>query len=328
MGPEPSPSTDPRGVRFHKSDVPPLVSVVIPAYNAAPTIRRAIDSVLSQDYAPFEVIVVDDKSTDDTLDVLSSYDDARLRILGAEENQGATKTRNRAIDAAFGRYVAFLDADDEWLPGKLSAQIRAMEANPSWVMSACKVERLMPDGTRRYSGADGELPVSGPEAWRTLLAYTFVNLPTVVVRTQRIRKLGGFDPDLPVAEDQDMWIRLAISGAIGYLDDCLVRVHVVPGSLMHRHPRGELDYLLPMIERHIASQRHRLSDREIRAIRAKRWARIGRNLYDNGFIREGGLLVLRSAAYGADAIDGMLYLLRSSPPVRYLKKALGRGPRA
>lgn len=107
-----------------------LVSVVMPLYNAAGFVRQSMESVLVQTHARFELIVVDDGSTDSSLSVASAVADAdaRVRILRNERNLGVAETRNRAIEVARGRYIAFLDSDDWWLPGKLEMQIAAMDA--------------------------------------------------------------------------------------------------------------------------------------------------------------------------------------------------------
>ncbi len=305
------------------TDESPVVSVVIPAYNAAGTIRRAVDSVLAQDHRPLELIVVEDKSTDDTLSILRTYRDDRLRVIASERNNGETRTRNRGIDEAQGTYVAFLDADDEWLPGKLRAQVRAMQANPDWVMCGCDMERVTLNGLPLPPPADPREPVSGPEAWRTMLAYSFLHVSSLVARRDAVVAAGGFDPDLPVAGDQDMWIRLAIVGAAGFVPERLVRIFMVPDSLMRRYPRGELDYLLPMIRKHIQEQRHRLTPREIRAILGRRYAVSGRNLYRKGYVWAGARLMVHATLLGSGAGDTLVYLVAASPMARWLKARLG-----
>src|SRR4051794_36269759 len=123
----------------------PLVSVVIPAFNRAFILPEALDSVLAQTFKDFELIVVDDGSTDDTEEVLRPYVERRgVRFL-PQANQGPAAARNRGIEAARGKYVAFLDSDDLWLPIKLSVQIPRMEAHPEAVMSYGNVLNFTPE---------------------------------------------------------------------------------------------------------------------------------------------------------------------------------------
>ena len=106
-----------------------LVSVIMPTYNCARFIRQAIDSVLSQTYINWELLIVDDCSTDETESIVRSFDDPRIRYMRNTQNMGAALTRNRALKEAKGRYIAFLDADDLWLPEKLEKQVAFMEQN-------------------------------------------------------------------------------------------------------------------------------------------------------------------------------------------------------
>src|SRR5512140_2808389 len=124
-----------------------LVSVVMPAYNAERTVREAVDSVLSQTGAELELIAVDDGSTDGTLAVLSAIDDPRLVIVSGR-NAGAAAARNRGIARARGGTVAFIDADDVWLAGKLAAQLAALSRSPAAAAAFCWVDHV--DAVGRY----------------------------------------------------------------------------------------------------------------------------------------------------------------------------------
>lgn len=106
-----------------------LVSIVMPNYNCAPYIRGTVESVLAQNYENWELLFVDDCSTDNSLEIIRGFSDARIQILSTETNSGAARARNMAIAAARGKYIAFLDSDDLWLPDKLSKQLSFMEQN-------------------------------------------------------------------------------------------------------------------------------------------------------------------------------------------------------
>ena len=184
----------------------PLVSVVIPTFNRADFVVRAVESVLSQDYPSIEVLVVDDGSTDDTAARLDALADTRLRVL-TQPNGGVARARNRGASEAAGLYVAFLDSDDFWLPGKLMAQVAAMEAAPSragFCYTGLEVRR---------PGAPSEvqIPTVSGSAFRAMLLDNAVRAPTScgLVRREVFDAVGGFDPDLPAIEDWEWLIRVA-----------------------------------------------------------------------------------------------------------------------
>lgn len=183
------------------------VSVIIPAYNAAGFIRKAVDSVLSQTWTNREIIVVNDGSSDHTLKVLESYEN-KINIVN-KVNGGLPGARNRGILAATGEYVAFLDADDRWLPGKLERQAEILATEPN--VGFCSTHTLVetPDGT-----ASGEWTCPCIEG--TLLKTLFLRngaIPGsgsgVMARRSLFEHAGLFDESLRSLEDIDMWMRLA-----------------------------------------------------------------------------------------------------------------------
>ncbi|WP_158288819.1 glycosyltransferase family 2 protein [Rubrivivax albus] len=219
----------------------PYVSVLMPAYNAAATIDAALDSALRQQGVTLEVVVVDDGSQDDTV--------ARARAHGpcvrvvSQANAGPQAARNRALAEARGQYVAFLDSDDQWLPGKLAAQCRALgrntsaaavftgwhfwhpEANGSFVAPAALVHSVVTD--------DIDRALSGWLYTRLLLDVCMLTT-TVMVRRETLQRLGGFDPDLRVGEDYDLWLRLSREGPIIKLASVGALYRVAPGSTSRR----------------------------------------------------------------------------------------------
>lgn len=185
-----------------------LVSVVIPAFNMAPYVGRALDSVLAQTYTPVEVIAVDDGSTDGTPAVLAAYRE-RIRVV-AQENQGLSAARNRGILESRGEFVAFLDADDCWLPGKLAAQVALFAADPAIGFVSCNA-LLESDAGERAGAWRFEL-----QAGESLLLQLFMRnavIPgsgsAVVVRRALFARAGLFDCALTSLEDIDLWMRLA-----------------------------------------------------------------------------------------------------------------------
>ncbi len=168
----------------------PIVSVVIPAFNAAATIGRAVDLVLAQTYRNYEIIVIDDGSRDATADIVASHYGDRVRLLCLARNQGESAAMNHGIAAAEGELIAFLDADDEWLPDKLAKQVDALNRSPDAVMvsCACRFLDVRGDVFREFG-----MPPKGidkNEVWRLLLAGSFIAKPCVVVRAAAFRKVG------------------------------------------------------------------------------------------------------------------------------------------
>ncbi|HZS84702.1 MAG TPA: glycosyltransferase [Stellaceae bacterium] len=298
----------------------PLVSVIIPAHNAATTIGRALDSVLRQDYRPLEIIVIDDASSDATGDVVLNRRHPDVRVIRLPSQQGASAARNAGIEAACGELVAFLDADDEWLPRKTSLQVAQVQANERIVFVCCRATEVASDGTPLGTVNAGKTPVTGANVWRSLLAQNFVATPCVLARRTLLRELGGFDTRLRIAEDQDMWIRLAALGEVAYVDETLVIVHDRPQSLSKSRVADQLDYTLPMIRSHLSRFRDQLSRREIGAILGERYGEIGRSAYNHKMYWLGLSLIGRSVLLGNRPFENLCFLIFSSPPAIWLKR--------
>ena len=207
----------------------PVVSVVVPAYNAAWCVHRAVDSVLSQEYKDFELIVVDDGSTDRTVEVLSAYGTA-LRVV-RQANGGLSSARNAGIRAARGEYVAFLDADDWWLPGKLGRQVALMRTRTDIGFSSTAARVEDPDGRL--------LNVWRCACWEgSFLAHLFGSNAdvagsgsAVIARRALFEHTGGFDETLRSLEDIDMWMRLAAVTGYACLDEPLAVILKRPDSM-------------------------------------------------------------------------------------------------
>lgn len=211
------------------TDTPPTVSVAIPAYNAAWCVARAIDSVLAQSFQDFELIVVNDGSTDGTAQVLAGYG-AALRVID-QPNGGLSNARNTGINAARGRYVAFLDADDWWLPGKLAGQVALMESCPALAFCSTSAKLEAPDGhpLGEWRARDTSLPAL--EAIFAENAFVAGSGSAVMARREAFLQAGGFDETLRSLEDIDMWMRLAALGGYACLDEPLAVILKRPGSM-------------------------------------------------------------------------------------------------
>jgi glycosyltransferase involved in cell wall biosynthesis len=209
----------------------PLVSVVIPTYNAARFLVDAIDSVLAQTYQPLEVLVVDDGSTDDTARVLEPYG-GRIRYI-RQTNGGPAKARNRGIREAKGELIAFLDADDQWLPEKLSKQWACHRAHPDAALSHTDLYRvLQPAGERTYRH-DGRERFAG-NCYLEFFRNNGVTPSTVLLTRACLETVGLFDEKIRAAstEDWELWIRIARRYPLAYLNEplTLYRVHPTSGS--------------------------------------------------------------------------------------------------
>jgi len=187
----------------------PVVSVVIPTYNRWPMIREAVESVLGQGYRSFEVIVVDDGSTDDTTERLEKYG-SRVRVLSRQKS-GVAAARNYGASIAKGRYVAFLDSDDLWLPQKLETQTMFMEQHPE--VKICQTEEIW---IRRGLRVNPRLKHAKPsgDIFRRSLELCLVSPSAVMMTKDLFDQFGGFDESFPVCEDYDLWLRIAVGHLI------------------------------------------------------------------------------------------------------------------
>ena len=207
----------------------PGVSVVIPSYNLARFLAVAVDSVLRQEYSPVEIIVVDDGSTDPTREVVAAYGE-RVRYVH-QLNAGVSAARNTGIAAARFPFVAFLDADDEWLPGMLSRIMATFARLPeAYGLVACGFRVMDKAGAelgRKMRADDSEGEVTASD----LVLMNRFAADTVVVKRSVLERAGLFDTNLVSSEDRDLWIRIAQHSRIHRLSDPLVKVRTHVGSL-------------------------------------------------------------------------------------------------
>lgn len=230
---------------------PPAVSVVIPAFNAAWCVKRAVDSVLQQDFRDLELLVIDDGSTDETAVLLEGYGDA-LKVI-RKANGGLSSARNAGILEARGEFVAFLDADDWWLPPKLTRQVTFLREHPSmgFVSATSRVEDMDGNLLNMWActvcsgpflphlfGANGDVAGSGS---------------AVLARRRLFDEVGGFDESLRSLEDVDMWMRLAAVTGYACIDEPLAVILKRPGSMS-----GNLEVMRSASMRVMAKNRHLL----------------------------------------------------------------------
>ncbi|HXE79727.1 MAG TPA: glycosyltransferase family A protein [Vicinamibacterales bacterium] len=200
----------------------PAVTVILPTYNRAHLLRRAVDSALAQTFDDFELLIVDDGSTDETSAVARSFTDARVRYLRQPRNAGVSAARNRGLREARADLIAFLDSDDEWLPEKLALQAGRLERLPERV-------GLLYGGVLNDDGAGGQwisLPSSRGRVYHELLLANVIHGTSgVMIRRSVVSTIGFFDERIPAIEDYDYWVRLARFFEIDFIDAPLIRYH-------------------------------------------------------------------------------------------------------
>ena len=202
---------------------PPTVTVVIPTYNRAALLPRALRSVLAQTHQDFEVLVVDDGSTDDTASVVADTGDARVRYVRQPENAGVAAARNRGLRESRGTFIAFLDSDDEWRPEKLAMQLELFDTHSDeTALVYTGVENVRTDGTSSI-----DRPRDRGNVYARMLAVNVIHGggSNVMIRRSVVATAGFFHETLPAIEDYDYWLRITRFFRVDYVDAPLVRYH-------------------------------------------------------------------------------------------------------
>lgn len=203
----------------------PQVSVLMPAYNCETYVAEAVSSMLSQTFADFEFLVIDDGSTDATRAVLESIHDPRLRVVSNPRNLGLIATLNRGLELAGGRYIARMDADDISAPERLEKQVRFLDAHPDVDVLGTMANLINEEG--RIFGSLADYPTSSGDVRQYLLRECCLVHPTVMFRKNAVQAVGGYDAAAQHAEDYDLWLRLSDRHLLANLPEKLVsyRMH-------------------------------------------------------------------------------------------------------
>lgn len=204
-----------------------LVSVITATYNMGHYIAETLDSILVQDYPLVESIVVDDGSTDNTVEILAPYvAGGRVRVV-RQQNAGQTVAKNRGIAEARGEFVAFCDADDTWQPNKLSRQIPRF-ADPKVAVAFSDITCIDSEGRdlgyKTMDKVGGR--ITGP-----LLIDNFVHFPTAVVRADVLKEMNGFDENLTMSIDYDLWLRISVKYEFAFVDEKLANYRIWEGQM-------------------------------------------------------------------------------------------------
>lgn len=204
----------------------PKVSIIIPTYNRAHLIERAVKSALNQTYQDFEIIIIDDGSTDNTETVINKFQqkDNRIVYLKHGKNRGGSTARNTGINASRGEYTAFLDSDDEWLPEKLEKQVNVFQKLP-------ENTGVLYSGYYIVLEKNGKIlkeisPIVKGDVYKEILKGCILGSPTPLIRRTCFEKSGLFDETLFSCEDWDMWIRIAKYYEFDFLKETLAKYYI------------------------------------------------------------------------------------------------------
>jgi len=299
----------------------PRVSVIIPAYNPGSLIVQAIESVLAQTFQDFEIIVVDDSSDDGTAERLREYQD-KVRYV-RQDRSGSAIARNRGILLSRGRYLAFLDADDLWMPNKLEEQLPLIEGSPNCVLVYSDFNKTGdPDDDVRSGLQAREYWVKDSE-FESLLRQNFIHTSSVLVRKEALADAGIFDPKFKNAQDWDLWVRLAETGNFGFVDQILTHYRV------HRNQSvATLSYARNMIySDHVLLARWSKDADALRLIRLKTgqdYYKLGRREWRCGNFRHARHAFWQASKFDRQRIRSMVryvYCILPGPIIHALRRS-------
>lgn len=209
-----------------KMNKEPLVSVVMPVYNAEKYVSEAVQSILNQTYNNFEFIIINDCSTDSTPKILEEFQskDDRIKLIHNNKNLRICKSLNKGIKIAQGKYVARMDADDFSYPGRLALQVNFMESHPDVVVLGGEMDIINGSGKitgeRRYAQTDKELK-------KTIFRYSPFSHPTIMVRKKALDRTNLYNPDFVHAEDLDLYFQLGRYGEFANLSDKVLKYRIL-----------------------------------------------------------------------------------------------------
>lgn len=213
------------------------VSIILPTYNRGYCIGKSIDSVLAQTYPHFELLIMDDGSTDNTGEIVEEYAqrDTRVKYHKLEQNRGASAARNEGIRLAACEYIAFEDSDDLWKKDKLEKQMNALEVHKKdavWGMVYCayagvksdNIIHIMPERTLDTQYLEGDI-------YGLLLMRNVIGGPTAIIKKECLEKCGGFDEELSALEDWELFLRIARDYLVAYVDEPLLTADIHEGGV-------------------------------------------------------------------------------------------------
>ena len=209
----------------------PKVSIILPTYNRAHIIEKAIQSVLNQTYQDFEIIIIDDGSKDDTKKIIRGFQekDNRIKYIRFEENKGAAAARNAGIKMSKGEYITFQDSDDEWVIDKLEKQMKVIETSSENIVIYCGFWRI--DGDEKTYIPDINISNREGNIHKELLKGNFVDTPSILLPKKNLEKIGMFDENLLRLQDWDLSIRLSKYYNFKLIDEPLYISYLLSDSI-------------------------------------------------------------------------------------------------
>jgi glycosyltransferase involved in cell wall biosynthesis len=299
----------------------PLASVILPAYNRLTHLRTAIASVRAQTLTDWELIIADDGSDGETRAFLRELSEKRIRVLSLEHSGNPSVVRNAAIRAASGKFLAFLDSDDLWLPHKLERQLALMRATPARRWSYTQVRRIDDEGNDAASvGGRPWRALDGDIVEPLLRLEALIATPAVIAERELVLDAGGFDEQQRFCEDYDLWVRLAMRSGVAAFTDQLscVRVHLDNYS---QDRIGAYEGWMRLYAKHGASL-----DQRLRGICRQRRAVCGLALAT--LYRRSGRTQLALRTFATSAADGWVNVLWWPRAARTLLGLLPTRPQA
>ncbi len=266
----------------------PEVSVILPTYNRAHLIKRAIQSVLNQTYQNFEIIVVDDGSTDNTEEIVRDLNNQKIRYIRHNENKGAACARNTGIKVARGDYIAFQDSDDEWFPNKLERQMEVFKNAPLEVGVVYTGAWLIRNNKRIYRPLFTTKQREGnicKELFEERIAW--MTTPVFIVRKECFNRLGLFEERLPSLSDWELWLRISKYYEFKYIDEPLVTQYYTANSI-------STDLNAHIEARKLILEKHFEEFKKNKESLARYFFNIGARLCSVGKIRQGIKYFLKS----------------------------------
>jgi len=323
--------------RSRPGSAEPLVSVVLPAYDREPYLREAIQSVLSQTYSNWELIVVDDGSPDETRSYLRALAEDRVRVIERDHCGSPAAVRNVGIAAARGAYVAFLDSDDVWAPEKLATQLGQLRARPNCRWSYTFVKQIDGGGKEvplPLASRFQRVPTAQPILKDLITFGALVATPAVLVERDLLAGIGGFDESFAFCEDYELWTRLATSGEVVVVPLPLTSVRSHGASYAAGRPEVP-HYWVRLYEKVMASTTDTVIRRLCREQRAYNLIKIANHHRGAGQIRAALGALIRGGDCGLGVPAWWVALLKTClrpalpPPARRVYRAIRyreRGP--
>jgi len=223
------------------SEDKPLISIIMPTYNRAHLLMRAIKSILKQTFKDFELLIIDDASTDNTEEIVYSFHNPKIIYMKSYKTMGAAAARNKGLKEARGKYIGFQDSDDEWMPDKLHKQLNILQHSSAEVGAVyCAYKRI--DVGKNECTYLPNCGIREGNIHKDLLDHNFIDLPTTLIKRSCFDRVGFFDPDLPRLQDWELWLRLSKLYDFKFINQVLVNIYVTSDSITANEQAGLVAY--------------------------------------------------------------------------------------